>query len=282
MASREFRVALGLVALLAVARDAAADKPWIERPLTLPPLHLSVDAGVGFAQYESFVADATGTPVSQGNQVGWGTSVEGAVGIPFLGEIGVRAGYRFDDAGRLGQADHFARLFDPVPNAPGTDPFANPEIRLRNTLLPLEVVEVGLETRFIVPIAAGSSFGLTPGIPVRIHIPHLLRIDTGVFLPVSFDSPVNYSVDIPVQAFFQVGDAFFGPFTGIRYNHRSFVDGAGATQTDDSTDVPVGLGGGYTLGGIVDLKAQLRTETVNSPNWAKGIGGGLGAGLRFP
>jgi hypothetical protein len=282
MAARELRIAIGLFASLLVARDASADKPWVDRPLTLPPLHVSADGGVGFAQYEHFQADATGTPVSQGNQVGYGASLEAAVGIPFLGEIGVRGGYRFDAAGRMGQADHFARLFDPVPSVPGTDPFANPEIRLRNTVLPLEIVEVGLETRFIIPTATGSSFGLTTGIPVRIHIPQLLRIDTCVFLPVSFDSPVNYSVDLPVQAFFQVGNAFFGPFTGVRYNHRSYVDATGTTQTDDSTDVPVGLGGGYTLGGIVDLKAQLRTERVNSPNWANGIGGGIGAGLRFP
>jgi hypothetical protein len=149
-------------------------------------------------------------------------------------------------------------------------------------VLALEVVEVGLETRFIIPTASGSSFGLTPGIPVRVHVPQFLRVDTGAFVPMSFESPLNYSVDFPAQAFFQVGSAFFGPFTGIRYNHHTYVDSVGLQQTDDSTEIPVGVGGGYTFGGILDVKAQVRTEAVNSERWAKGIGCGVGVGLRFP
>src|SRR5579883_1485549 len=276
-----------LAAILAAAsapRLAAADddKAYVDQPLTLRPLHFSAGAGIGFGQYESYTTDAMGNPVSTGNRAGVGSNLEVAAGLPFLGEVGVRTGLRFDDAARLGQADHFARLFDPIQSDPGTDTVANPEIRLRSTVLPLSVVEVGLETRFVIPTASGTSFGLTPGVPARIHLPHLLRVDTGVFVPMTFDAPFNYSIDVPAQAFFQVGSAFFGPFTGLRYNHRSFVDSSGNVQTDDTTEIPVGVGGGYTLAGMVDLVAQVRTESINSARWAKGIGGGFGVGLRFP
>jgi hypothetical protein len=262
--------------------DEGPSKRYVAVHSTRPPLHFSADAGIGVAQYEKFTTDPMGNPVSQGNRAGGGTNLEGAIGIPFIGELGVRLGYRFDENGSHGQADHFARLFDPIVSNPGLDSFANPEIRLRSTVLPLEVVEVGLESRFVIPTASNSSFGLTAGLPVRIHIPHFLRIDTGPYLPMSFSSPLDYSVDVPVQAFFQVGDAFFGPFSGFRYNHHTYVDAFGMNQTDDSTDIPVGVGGGYTLAGMVDLKAQLRTERINSGQWAKGIGGGIGVGLRFP
>lgn len=263
---------------IALAPGAAAAEPWVDQPLTLPPLHFSADAGIGFAQAETFGVDPTnptGPLISEGNKVGWGSNLEAHVGLPFIGELGMRVGYRFDDAGIQGGADHFARLFDPIVNEPGGDSFTNPEIDLRGTLLPLDVFELGLETRVIVPTANGSDFALTPGVPMRVHLPGFLRVDTGVWLPLLFNGNPAYALDIPAQAYFQVDDAFFGPFTGIRFNHP----GGGI---DSTTDVPLGVGGGYTLGGIVDLKVQVRTERINDPNWAKLIGGGAGVGLRLP
>jgi len=257
---------------------AAADKPFVDRPLTLPILHMSADAGIGFGQFQSTSTDAAGIVHPTGMHVGWGSNVDGAVGLPFLGEVGVRFGFRFGQdgvaAGWGAGADHFARLFDPIIESPGRDPFANPEIRLRGSLLDLEVVQLGLETRAVLPIADGSDFVLTPGVPVRIHLPTLARIDTGVWLPIAFTSKTGFTVDIPAQLFFQVGSAFFGPLTGFRYNDP----GVG----DNNVEVPAGLGGGYTLGGILDLKVQVRTERINDSNWTQYIGGGVGAGLRLP
>lgn len=259
--------------------SASADKPFVDRPLTLPLLHMSADAGIGFGQgAPPPTVDQAGNSHPSALKFGWGSNLDAAVGLPFVGELGVRFGFRFDqngvNAGWGMGADHFARLFDPIVDGPGGDTFANPEIRLRGSLLDLEVVQLGLETRAVLPIADGSDFVLTPGVPVRIHLPTLARIDTGVWVPIAFTSNTGFTVDVPAQLFFQVGSAFFGPLTGLRYNNPG--DGS------SSVDVPAGLGGGYTLGGILDLKVQVRTERINDANWTQFIGGGIGAGLRLP
>jgi len=260
---------------LAAARPARADQPFSDAPLTLKPLHFGGDAGIGFGTYQ----DATGS-----GHVGWGSSFDAALGLPFLGELGAHIAQRFGNDGVLvgtnaigpTGADHFARLFDPITQEPGAQQFANPEFHLRGTLVPLDVFELGLETRLTVPTSNGSYLLFTPGVPMRIHVPGFLRIDTGLWLPVFFaPSQTAYILEIPAQAFFQVGDAFFGPLTGVRINN---IGGNPST-----TDIPLGVGGGYTFGGIFDVKAQFRTERVNSGTWAsQAFGGGLGVGLRVP
>ncbi len=285
---RRTRLAVSTLALgslsATLAASAHADEPFVDRALTLPPLHLSLDAGLGFGQGPAPTSlDATGLqPVlpDTGVKLGWGSNLEAAVGLPFLGEVGVRVGVRFGEPGvdagwRLG-ADHFARLFDPVVDEPGTSTVTNPEIRLRGTLIDLKVFELGLETRVVIPTSDGSAFELVPGVPVRIHIPGFARIDTGVWLPVIFSSDPSFTIDIPAQLFFQVNQAFFGPETGVRFNHP------GGDAGDSTTDIPAGIAGGYTLGGVLDLKVQVRTERINDVSWTKYIGGGLGVGLRLP
>ena len=290
---RALPASLRVLALLAAAAvgstfagDARAAGPFVDAPLTLPPLKFSADAGIGFGTFQSYALDPnnpTAPPIQQGGtQVGWGTSVEAAVGLPVIGELGFRIGGRFGSDGvaagsGLG-ADHYARLFDPVVTEPGGDSFANPEVRLRGSLFALEVVELGLETRFIIPTANGAVFALTPGIPLRVHVPGFLRVDTGIWLPIAFFQSAAYSLDVPAQAFFQVGDAFFGPLTGLRYN---IPNQPGASNT---VDVPLGVAVGYSLlGGRLDLKAQLRSERINDAAWASQyLGGGVGVGLRLP
>jgi hypothetical protein len=269
---------------LTFARGARGDEPFVDRALTLPPLHFSADAGLGFGQGPSGIPSGLTGPAPAPSEtpvkLGWGSNLEAAVGLPFLGEVGVRIGVRFGDDGinagwRVG-ADHFARLFDPILEEAGTETVTNPEIRLRGTWLNLKIVELGFETRFIVPTADGSDFELVTGVPLRIHIPTLARIDTGVWVPIVFNSDTSYSIDIPAQLFFQAGQAFFGPMTGVRFNHP------GGDLGDSTTDIPAGIGGGYTLGGVLDLKVQVRTERINDVSWTKYIGGGLGVGLRLP
>jgi hypothetical protein len=266
-----------------IASRVDADDPFVDRVLTLPPFHFSGDVGIGFGQGPaSTPMDVQGpqpTPAEGGLKVGWGSNLEAAVGLPVLGEVGVRVGVRFGQDGvnagwGLG-ADHFARLFDPIVDEPGSSTVSNPELRLRGTLLNLKIVEIGLETRVIIPTDSGSDFELAPGAPVRIHLPGFVRIDTGVWLPIEFNDNTSFTIDIPAQLFFQAGQAFFGPMTGVRFNHPG-------GDTDATTDVPAGIGGGYTLGGVLDLKVQVRTERINDVSWTHYIGGGLGVGLRLP
>jgi hypothetical protein len=265
--------ALGVVA----PRTAHGDEPFVDRPLTLPPLHFSADAGIGFGQGPRAPAPLPpGASFDTGTKLGWGSNLEAAVGLPFLGELGVRVGLRFGDDGiNAGSPDHFARLFDPIVDEPGRSSVTNPELRLRGTLLDLHVVELGLETRAIIPTDSGSDFELIPGAPVRIHLPTFARIDTGVWLPVEFDSDIGFRIEIPAQLFFQAGQAFFGPVTGIRFNHPG-------GDIPSTAEIPAGVAAGYTLGGILDLKVQVRTERINDTAWSQYIGGGIGAGLRLP
>jgi len=265
----------GVTGAVLVAAPAGADVAFVDRPLTLPPLHVSAEAGVGFGQYEAFepAPNDLESTVSLGNKVGFGSSLAAAVGLPFVGEVGIRLGYRFDSTAAFAQADRFAHLFDPIVDGPGTDAFTNPEIMLLGTLFALPLVEVALETRAVLPTAQGSSFALTPGAPVRIHVPTFARIDTGIYLPVAFDSPATFAIQVPAQLFFQVGDSFFGPMTGLLFLQNG---------PDPNPQIVAGLGGGHTLGGVLDLKAQLYTSQINDVNWAKHVGGGLGLGLRVP
>jgi hypothetical protein len=271
-----------VAALIALAPGARADDDdssskgkFTDTPLTLKPLHFAAGMGLGFGTYQ----DAAGN-----GHVGWGSDFEAAIGLPFLGEFGARLAQRIGQDGILvgsntigpSGADHFARLFDPVVSNPGSADFANPEFHLRGSMVDEDVFQLGLETRLSVPTSDGSYWAFTPGLPMLIHIPGLMRLDVGAWLPVVF-TPNNYVyiLDIPVQAFFQVGDAFVGPESGVRINN------IGSSPT--TTDVPLGVGGGYTFGGIFDVKAQLRTERVNSSGWAtQAFGGGIGVGLRVP
>jgi hypothetical protein len=264
-------------------RGASADAPFVDRPVTLAPLHFSADVGLGFGQYEAFAPnpnDLEGPPVSTGNKVGLGTNLEAAVGLPFLGQFGVRMGYRFDTVGAYAQADHFGRLFDPVVNEPGNDSWTNPELSLRGTLVSLPMLEVALETRAILPTASGSTFAIVPGAPVRVHLPTLARIDTGLYVPISFassnddgsGSSTSFAVQVPAQLFLQLGDSFVGPFTGLLF----VTDGS-----QPNPQITAGVGGGHTFGSVLDLKVQVYTPQLNDVSWMKHIGGGVGVGLRM-
>jgi hypothetical protein len=271
---------LGLATLsfsLATAAVARAEKPWVDRPIALAPVSARFEAGVGFGQYAA----------ADGQKFGTGSNLEGAVGLPFFGEIGVRTGYAFGDGGKQGaRADYYARLFDHETANAGNDAWANPEIRVRGELVDLKVFAIGLESRFVVPLANNTDFSVAPGLPMVIRIPSVMRIDTGVFVPIAFTDQTQYTISIPVAVWFQVEDFFFGPMSGVRFNRvmTTTIDATGATThgTTTSTDVPAGIGGGYTLGKMFDIKAQLYTLRINDSGWTKYIGGGLGVALTVP
>jgi hypothetical protein len=262
----------------AASTDALAEGPFVDVPLTLPPLHFDGEAAVGFGTYQTpGVSNGGGAGASPTHtNVGWGSNFDAAIGLPFIGELGARVGERFGADGVGAYANHYARLFDPIMNEPGTNDFDNVEMHLRGSIVSVEVFELGLETRIVIPTDSTSVVALTPGVPMRIHIPDFMRIDTGLWLSVPAESNGFYYVlDVPAQAYFQIGDAFVGPQTGIRFTNPA--GGAGSY-----TEIPLGIGGGFTFGGVLDVKAQLRTEHVNSSPSPLGFGGGLGVGIRVP
>jgi hypothetical protein len=264
-----------LAAALFSARSASA----------VPLFHFSADASLGFGQYTELAvpADPTQPIVSSGQKFGVGSNLEAAVGLPLGFEFGLRTGVRFGDAAINSAADTYGRLFDKESFDLGGDSLANPELRLRSAMFDLKVVEIGSEIRAAVPTATHafddpnaphSSFGLEGGIPVRIHIPGIARIDTGFFLPAVFASDTTVAFDIPGQLWIQVNDLFVGPMVGFHYTQ--------ITNEPDEKDVLAGIGGGYTFLGFLDVKAQLYTPRINDSNWSKLLGGGLGVGLNVP
>jgi len=272
-----------VLSLTMFTKSAHAVEPWLDRPLTLPSLHASADIGLGFGQYQSGLYD----PVKDEAPHSWGSgaSIEAAVGVPILGEVGIRTGLRFGDDGKASQADRFGRLFDKQTfngRATGTDTFANPEIFLRGTLVDVNIVAVGLETRFSLPAADSTKFGWAPGIPVRIRIPNVARLDTGVYVPFVFDDKTIYSFDIPAHLWFQSDQLFFGPLVGFRFNH---IPGSG-DQSENEGTIRLGGGVGYTVLSFIDLKAQVYFDRVNKfqqgDNLGNMLGLGFGAGINVP
>jgi hypothetical protein len=268
-------VVLVSIGFLSAGTDVRAE-PWVERPLSLPTGHAQIQAGFGFGQYATV----------DGQHVGSGLNLEAALGLPFFGEVSLRSGLRFGDSGKLAGADYYGRLFDHETANLGGDAWANPEIRLRGTLADLKVFAIGLESRFVVPAASGSDFSIAPGLPMMIRIPEVLRIDTGIFLPIAFTSQTDYTVSIPVQLWIQAGEFFFGPMTGIRISRISSTtvgpDGGTSSASITRTDIPAGVGFGYTPTSMIDFKAQLYMLRINDSDWSKTVGAGFGMGLLLP
>jgi hypothetical protein len=285
-----------LATLLPVATRATADddggrRLWVDRPLVLPPLHLALDAGVGFGQFgvvtnpQCFAA----CPLSVDEHLGFGSSLEVALGLPLGFELGVRTGIRFGD-GKIANPDHYARLFDRETVDAGFDTMANPELRLRSSVIAAGVAQIAAELRVDVPFARDTSAGITSGIPLRLAAPGILRVDTGIYFPYYVTNTTNvpnapgataasalddyWALTVPVQVWLQMADAFVGPISGIRFNR---FDSAEAV-----TDIPAGIGGGYTIAKMLDIKAQVLTSRLNDASWTRYIGAGVGVGLLVP
>jgi hypothetical protein len=272
-----------LATLTASGAAAAEDRSWVDRPLTLDEFHASFGLGMGVGQFQSVAVDpATMTPTGTGQKFGAGTLFDAAVGLPFFGELGARIGYRFGEP--LAQGDSFARLYDheapyggnTAGNAFGASAWSNPEFRLRGTLFDAHVVQMSLETRLIAPIVdTNASFASSFGAGVRVHVPSLMRIDTGMFALAYPDNDTTVVVSIPVQVWFQVEDAFFGPITGFRYDFS-------ANGAPNRTEIPGGLGGGYTFGKMLDVMGQVYAYNLDSTTWTQTLGAGIAVQLLVP
>ncbi len=261
---------LALASLLALGRRSSASPEWVDRGLTLRQFGLALDAGLGLAH-------EVGPPQTTGG----GANLEAAFGVLDNLEVGLRAGLRIGDReAKATQADADARLFDLETYGTGRDLFANPEIRLLGRLLDLSLAELGVEGRAVLPFEAGTRFSFLVGVPLRLHFARLVRIDTGVYVPVVFydngDGTTGQAVtvNLPVEAWFQVTQALFlGPLAELRLN-----DGAGNLGADRAWGVLLGVGLGYRISRFADVKADLLFPRVNG---GPDIGAGVGIGLHF-
>ena len=258
------RVLGTFVALAGVftASVAAAEPPWVDRHVVLPEHDWAFDFGVGIGH--------DGVPV-RNQPTGAGLNFEMAVSPIDRLEIGVRSGFRIGPDGRTTVADAYGRLFDYPSFGTNHDDFANPEIRIRGALLRSRVVEIGAEGRLYLPAEHGSEAGILFGVPFLFHLGHIVRLDTGVYVPVVFYNPVIADISIPLNVWFQATDRLWvGPMTGIDYN-----------ATNNFADVLFGVGLGVQVARFVDLKTQFLFPRLNETQGAQWFGVGFGVEVRI-
>jgi hypothetical protein len=257
---------LCVLAALASATPAAAAPRYVDRSLTLPRLVFAGDAGLGVAHLRLGGRDFTGA----------GVNLEGALGITDSVELGLRTGIRLgDDAKALG-ADAFGRTLFTETYGTGGDAVANPELRVRWAAYSGRVVEVGLDGRLYMPIESNTRVGVMFGVPLAFHIGSVLRIDTGLYLPVVFDDPASTVISVPGYFWFQVSNkVWLGPMVGLRH-----VDPGGPPRSRD--DLLLGFGLGYQVASSVDLKWMLFAPRVNADrNEPRAFGAGFGVQFRI-
>jgi len=238
-------VASALFAVPLAPATALAADPWVDRADTLPRGDLAFDVGLGLVQ------DGFRNP----SVTGAGTNLEMAVGIAHRLELGVRTGVGFGDDGQATRADVAGRLFDRQTFDTGNALFSNPEIRLRGAIYRGDVAEVALEGRVVVPFADGTRIGAMFGVPLAFHGAGRLRVDTGVFLPVTFYDTAAFGINVPVDVWFQITrKLWLGPETGITY----YTQGP-----NNATNLSLGFGLGISLTRAIDFKAQGIFPAIN-------------------
>jgi hypothetical protein len=265
MPSLRFPTALSnlavLVALVCTTSAAHAAPPWVERGTNLPKHDWAFDAGLGLS-YSDYGTDTA---------FGAGLNLEAAVGVLENLELGLRTGVRFGLDGRSLRADAFGRLFDRQTFGTEYDTVANPELRIRGRVIHGSIVELALEARAYLPIEHDSSFGIMLGIPVIFHLGHMVRLDTGLYLPVLFRDPTETVLSVPVDLWLQATSRLWlGPMSGVRRYNSSGL-----------TDVAFGFGLGYQFNPIVDLKMMVVFPGINHNEGARHFGSGVALEVRL-
>jgi hypothetical protein len=261
MASSTTALRIGTFSFLfALASNARAAAPWVDRAITLPRRAWAFNFGLGVAR----VPDGMGP----------GLNLEAAASVAHGVEIGLRTGFRFGGPARAGKADVYGRPFETETYGTGSDVVANPEFHLRVRLIESEVVEVGIEGRVYTPFSDG--LGVMPAIPLAFHFGRAARLDTGVYVPILFYDPTYALISFPFHLWFQATNRLWlGPLSGVR------VESSGGNRTQ----VPLGFGLGYAVTGSVDFKTQFLFQDVSHGSSPRGIYGsstgwwGFGAGL---
>ena len=163
-------------------------------------------------------------------------------------------------------------MYDRQTFAPGGGTMANPEARVRGELVDLEVIELALEGRVIMPFEPRSHAAIMMGVPLAFHLGSSARIDTGVYIPVLFADPTVAAFSLPLDVWFQVSPKLWlGPMTGV-------VVGTNSTTP---TDVSLGFGLGYQVASFVDLKTMVLAPRINHAPTLGEIGLGIGVQIRI-
>jgi hypothetical protein len=252
---------LSLAVVAAPTVQAAA--PWVYRSIVLPRRDVALDFGLGMAHQ----------PVGTSSITGFGLNLELAAGIAPNFEIGVRTGFRLDNEGQISQADNYGRPFETETYGVNFDRVANPEIHLRWALARGASAELGIDLRFYLPIEDNSRFGFMFGLPIRLRT-GVIRIDTGLYVPVIFTEPDTTTVvSVPVDLWIQAASTLWlGPLFGLRV-----VNQGGGSHTQ----YPLGFGLGTAVSYNVDLRTWFLFPDMNRDAAARSWGAGIALQVRF-
>lgn len=255
-------IVLGVSVWAGVAR---ADAPWVYRSIVLPRGEVAVDLGFGLGHQPD-------GPPDNGSITGFGLNLALSAGITHELELGVRTGFRLDNAGQATQADNYGRPFDTETYGTDHDTVANPEIHLRWAVARGSAAELGLEWRAYLPIETNSSFGMMFALPIALRVDGSLRIDTGLYVPIIFSDPTRTVVSFPIHVWIQATRTLWlGPLFGVRVH-----SGGGP---DDQ--YPLGFGLGDSLTRLVDLRTWILFPDISKNEAARTFGAGLALQLRF-
>lgn len=258
-----------LTALPGVTLAASADAAptYVTRPITLPKHVFAADLGLGLGHVSTRPRDFTGA----------GINLDGAFAVTERVELGLRAGLRMGDEGKVTQADTYGRTLWTETYGTRFDTFANPEVRVRWAAYAGDVVEVGLDGRVILPVEEDSRAGVMFGVPLAFHIGRSARIDTGPYVTTLFYDRTAWVFSLPGYFWFQVGDRFWlGPMLSVR--HFDYGGGGLGSQTRD--DLLLGVGFGYQVASAVDLKWMWLFPAINQDRGATNFGAGFGVQIR--
>jgi len=258
-------LAAPLLALLALpVASAHAAAPFVYRDLVLPHGDVALDFGLGMGHLPP-------TPTTSSTN-GFGLNLELTFGLARDVQLGLRTGFRLDEAGQRTQADGYGRLFETETYDTGGDRMANPEISALWAVARGGHAELGLKLAAYLPFERGTRFGMMLALPVALH-GGSLRLDTGVYVPVIFSDPTKTTISVPAHLWIQLTPRFWmGPLFGMRV----VTSGGGS-----SVSYPLGFGLGSMLNPNVDLRGWLLFPDINHDQAARRFGVGVSLQFRF-
>jgi hypothetical protein len=261
MKARLTTMALALALTMFASADALAAPPWVDRRDTLFAGWWAFDFGLG-------IGHDPGPP----DRAAPGINMEMAVGLTDRVELGVRTGLRIgDDVDRAIEPDNYGRLFDRQYFDGGGSVVANPEVRVRGAVVRGDVAELALEGRFIVPVDPNTVAGAEFGMPLALHLGDRVRMDTGFWLPTTFNNPGPIlGISVPLDVWIQITPRLWlGPMTGLYWPDVSHNPPA------NQPAVSMGFGLGYSITHYLDFKTMFLFPEINEDSRVFGLGAGV-------
>jgi hypothetical protein len=254
-----------VVALVLAAAPAQA--ALFHRPLNLPRGQWAVGVGFGVSR-QSLPPPMDAPPLD--DVYGFGFNLELRASPSDLVQIGVRGAIRTGKDGRTYRADRYGRTFDTETYATGTDPVANPEASVQFAVLNRPLLNLAVQVRFFLPIEKATEIGGMAALPLHVRLGELVRVDTGVYLPVIMTEPVTSTVSVPVQVWLERGPLALGVIAGWRHQNRP-----------QRTEYPLGVAFNFAATDSWDLRAWFLMPNLRGRVARRAMGAGLGVERRF-